>query len=72
MICRKATAQPSLSMATIRDVNVAFPPLAEQKRIVTKVDGLMPLCDELESRLLKSQTDCDRLMEAAVADILAA
>jgi len=69
---RKATAQPSLSMATIRDINVAIPPLGEQKRIVAKVDELMSLCDELETRLSKSQTDCDRLMEAAVADILAA
>jgi len=69
---RKATAQPSLSMATIRDVNVAIPPLSEQKRIVVKVDELMALCDELETRLSQSQTDCDRLIEAAVAEILAA
>ena len=33
---------------------------------------LMELCDELESSLSKSQTDCDRLMGAAVAEILAA
>jgi restriction endonuclease S subunit len=49
-----------------------LPPLSEQKRIVAKVDELMALCDELESSLSKSQTDCDRLMEAAVGEILAA
>jgi len=49
-----------------------LPPTNEQKRIVAKVDELMDLCDELEASILKSQTDCDRLMEAAVAEILAA
>ncbi len=44
----KATAQPSLSMDTIREIYVPIPPLAEQKRIVAKVDKLMQLCEELE------------------------
>ncbi len=39
---------------------------------VAKVDELMALCDELEANLSQSQTDCDSLMEAAVAEILAA
>ncbi len=49
-----------------------LPPTNEQKRIVAKVDELMSLCDELETSLSQSHTDCDRLMEAAVAEILAA
>ena len=51
---------------------IGLPPLAEQKRIVAKVDELMALCDKLETSLSQSQTDCGRLMEAAVAEILAA
>jgi type I restriction enzyme S subunit len=43
---RKATAQPSLSMGTIRQAIVALPPLEEQRRIATKVDQLMALCGE--------------------------
>ncbi|WP_194645807.1 restriction endonuclease subunit S, partial [Vibrio anguillarum] len=33
----KSTAQPSLSMTTIREIWVALPPVDEQKRIVTEV-----------------------------------
>ena len=43
----KATAQPSLSMDTIREIYVPIPPLAEQKRIVAKVEELMKLVDML-------------------------
>ena len=41
----KATAQPSISMGTIRDIDIPLPPLPEQHRIVAKVDELMALCD---------------------------
>jgi type I restriction enzyme S subunit len=64
-------ARPNLSMTNISQFAIPIPPLNEQKRIVAKVDGLMALCDELEARLSKSQKDCDRLIEAAVAEIMA-
>lgn len=37
---KKMTAQPSLSMETIRSILIAIPPLAEQKRIVKKIDEI--------------------------------
>ena len=37
---KKMTAQPSLSMETIRSIFIAVPPLAEQKRIVEKIDEI--------------------------------
>lgn len=43
----KATAQPSLSMDTIREVMIPLPPLAEQRRIVTKVEELLAVVDKL-------------------------
>ena len=45
---KKSTAQPSLSMETIRSIRVAVPPLAEQKRIVARVEELLAVCDGLK------------------------
>lgn len=45
---KNQTAQPSLSMSTIRSIKIAVPPLAEQRRIVARVEELMKEIDELE------------------------
>ena len=37
----------------------------------TKVDQLMALCDDLESKLKQSQTDGEKLMEAVVHQLVA-
>jgi len=67
----RGIAYKGLNLNILKNFLIPIPPLPEQKRIVAKVDELMALCNELETRLSKSQTDCDRLMEAAVAEILA-
>lgn len=45
---------------------VAFPlpPLAEQHRIVAKVDELMGLCDRLEAQIGITEIDSRRLLES--------
>ena len=40
-----ATAQPGLAVANIIKVPIPLPPLAEQKRIVAKIEELLPLVD---------------------------
>jgi len=65
----KSTAQPSISMATIRDIDVPVPPLAEQRRIVAKVDELMKLVDALETQLAASRATAANLLAALVAEL---
>lgn len=43
----KRTAQPSLSMETIRKIIVPLPPLEVQKRIVEKIEELLPFAKQL-------------------------
>ena len=50
---------------------VPLPPLAEQQRIVAKVDALMALCDRLEVQLTTTQTESRRLLEAVLHEALA-
>ena len=38
-----ATAQPGLAVANIKEVYTPFPPLAEQHRIVQRIEELLPL-----------------------------
>ncbi|AHK15259.1 restriction endonuclease subunit S [Thalassolituus oleivorans] len=66
----KSTAQPSLSMTTIREIWVPLPPLAEQHRIVAKVDELFALCDQLKARLQAASETQLTLTEALVEQAL--
>jgi len=51
---------------------IPLPPIAEQRRIVAKVDQLMALVDQLEARLAASNTAAAALLEAVVAELTAA
>lgn len=54
----------NLSMGNIKRFLVPIPPFEEQKRIVSKVDQLMHLCDKLGTRLNHSKKDSEMLMQA--------
>ncbi len=56
----------------LRASRIPLPPLAEQHRIVAKVDELMTLCDALESQLTITTNIRSRLLEAAIHDALSA
>ena len=53
--------QPFVSLGFLRNYPIALPPLAEQHRIVAKVDELMALCDRLEASQAERESRRDRL-----------
>lgn len=59
-------AAPRVNVSTVKAYPIPVPPLAEQKRIVTKVNELMVLCDALEAKLTQSRADADTLAAAIV------
>jgi type I restriction enzyme S subunit len=48
---------------------IPVPPLAEQRRIVSKVDQLMALVDELETQLAASHATAKNLLQALVTEL---
>jgi type I restriction enzyme, S subunit len=63
-------AQPNISKVKIVNTVMPLPPLAEQHRIVAKVDELMALCDQLEQQLSQTDQQRRRLLEAVLAEAL--
>lgn len=64
------TAQPTVALRPLRNFLVPLPPLAEQIRIVDKVNELMALCDNLEAGLSYAEDTRRRLLDALLADAL--
>lgn len=60
----------NLNQSILLGFPFGLPPLAEQHRIVAKVDELMALCDQLEANLTTTETDSRRLLEAVLHDTL--
>jgi type I restriction enzyme S subunit len=65
-------AQPNFSKDKIIRTIAPLPPLAEQRRIVAKVEELLALCDELEARQTAARTTATHLLDATLHQILAA
>lgn len=60
-------AMPNVSLGDLRELQVVVPPLAEQKRIVAKVDELMALCDRLEAQQQEREIRHGGLARASLA-----
>ena len=64
-------SREGLSMQRLRLFPMLLPPLAEQHRIVAKVEGLMAVCDRLEAQLTTTRTESRRLLDAVLREALA-
>ena len=58
------TGQPNVNGTALKGLLISLPPLAEQHRIVTKVDELMTLCDRLEAQQADAESAHARLVQA--------
>lgn len=65
----RQNAQPCLYLGKMSEFTIQLPSIAEQRRIVEKVDELMALVDALETQLATARTLAEKLMEAVVAEL---
>lgn len=66
-----SSSMRNISQNKIRSAPIALPPLAEQKRIVTRVNTLLRLCDNLAVHLRQAQATNTALHDAVLEESLA-
>jgi type I restriction enzyme S subunit len=66
-LVKTGTTVQSLKYAEFEQQPFPLPPLAEQHRIVAKVDDLMALCDRLDAARAEREATRDRLAAASLA-----
>ena len=68
--CSSGTTIKNLGLKAMNELPIPLPPLAEQHRIVAKVDELFTLCDQLKARLQAASETQLTLTEALVEQAL--
>ena len=68
---RSAVGLKNVNLTEFGALTFPLPPLAEQHRIVAKVNALMALCDQLEASLTTGDATRRRLLDALLAEALA-
>ncbi len=68
---RSTVGLKNINLTEFRALKFRLPPLAEQHRIVAKVDELMALCDQLENAITQADTSCRCLLDALLQTVVA-
>lgn len=61
------TGQPNVNGSSLKNLKLPLPPVAEQKRIVAKVNDLMAICDRLIGKIKKAQ-EIQKLLSKTIVD----
>ncbi|MBN4060778.1 restriction endonuclease subunit S, partial [bacterium AH-315-I20] len=69
-LIEKATGMTAkgIKASKLKEMLITTPPLAEQKAIVTKVERLFAICDQLEAQISSNQTHAEQLMQAVLKE----
>lgn len=65
-----APGRANLSMGNIANFTIPLPPLAEQNRIVQKLDELMQYCNEMEASIKQSESQNEKLLQQVLREAL--
>ena len=60
------TATPIINKSSWGNLLIPLPPLAEQQRIVERVEKLMSICDVLEEKIVEGERVSEKLLESLV------
>ncbi len=57
-----------ISIKILKSMRFPLPPVQEQQAIVTKVEKLLVICDQLEAQITQNQTHAEQLMQAVLKE----
>ncbi len=63
-------SMPKITQPVVNNASIPLPPLAEQKRIVEKLEKLMKYSDELEANIRESKKNAESLLQVALKEAL--
>jgi type I restriction enzyme S subunit len=69
-IAKVANGQVSINQTQLYELLIPLPPLAEQHRIVQKLDELMQYCNELETSIKQSESQNKQLLQQVLREAL--
>ena len=65
---QKGATVKHLRVGDVENAFILLPPLVEQNTIVTKIEKLLALCDQLEIQITQNQTHAEQLMQAVLKE----
>ncbi len=66
----KKSINPTLNVNVLETTLIPLPPIAEQNRIVQKVDELMQYCNNLEASIKQSESQNEKLLQQVLREAL--
>lgn len=70
MAAYQMAGQPNIKIPTLTERIFPLPPLAEQQRIVKRIDELMDLCNKLEESIIRNQEITKKIYQSALKEAL--